>query len=78
MTWIFKVKIGLSPDLMNNISEFIEKPYFLQINWQFRPEDPNEKLTNYSMETAYMAHDFFQINVKLSPSLWTSKVHFQA
>ena len=43
MTQIFKVKIGVSPEHMNNIFEFIEKPYFLLINSQFRPEDSNDK-----------------------------------
>ena len=27
VTEIFKVKNGLSPELMNDVSEFIEKPY---------------------------------------------------
>ena len=39
-----KVKIGLSPELMNDIFEFIEKPYSLQINSQFRPDDPTDKI----------------------------------
>ena len=43
-TEIFKVKIGLSPDLMNDIFEFIEKPYSVQINLQFRPEYPNNEV----------------------------------
>ena len=29
VTEIFKVKNGLSPELMNDVSEFIEKPYYL-------------------------------------------------
>ena len=28
---------------MNDIFEFIEKPYSLQINYQFEPEDPSDK-----------------------------------
>ena len=43
VTEIFKVTIGFSPELMNNIFEFIKKPNFLWINSQFRPEDPNDK-----------------------------------
>ena len=40
---IFKVKIGLSPELMSDIFEFIEKPYSGGINSKFRPEFPNDK-----------------------------------
>ena len=40
---IFKDKISVSPELMNDILEFNEKPYSLRINSQFRPEDPNDK-----------------------------------
>ena len=43
MAEIFKVKIGFSSELMNNIVEFIKKQYFLWINSQFRPEDSNDK-----------------------------------
>ena len=39
-----KVKIGLSPELMHDIFEFIEKPYSLRINSQFRPDDPTDKI----------------------------------
>lgn len=41
---IFEVKVGLSTELINNIFEFIEKPHFLRINSQFKPEDPNDKI----------------------------------
>ena len=44
VTEIFKVKIGLSHELMNDIFEFIEKLSSLRINSQFWPEDPNEKI----------------------------------
>ena len=30
VTEIFQVKTGLSPELMNNLSDFIEKPYFYE------------------------------------------------
>ena len=30
---VFKTKIGLSIELMNDIFELIEKPYSLQTNW---------------------------------------------
>ena len=36
VTEIFKVKNGLSPELMNDVSEFIEKLYFLQTTSHFR------------------------------------------
>ena len=47
---IFKVKIGLSPELMNDNFKFIKKPYFLRINSQFRPEDQNDKIWHKNME----------------------------
>ena len=43
MTDIFKVKIGLSLELMNDTFEFIKKQYSLRINSEFIPEDPNEE-----------------------------------
>ena len=49
-TGIFKVKIGLSPELMNDFFEFIEKPSSPQINSQFWPEDPNEKIRHRDIE----------------------------
>ena len=36
VTEIFKVKNGLSPELMNDVFEFIEKPYSLQTTSHFR------------------------------------------
>ena len=36
VTEIFKVKSGLSPKLMNDVFEFFEKPYSLQITSHFR------------------------------------------
>ena len=44
MTKFFKVKIGLLPEFMSDIFEFIKKPYSLQINSQFRPDDLNSKI----------------------------------
>ena len=51
MTETFKVKIGLSSELMNDIFEFIEKPYSLRINSQFRSEDPNDKIWQRNRKT---------------------------
>ena len=48
-TKIFKVKIGLSPELMNVIFKFIEKPYSLRINSQFSPEDSYDKIWHRKM-----------------------------
>ena len=45
VTEIFKVKIGLSTELMNDIFKSMEKPYFLRISSQFRPEYPDDKMT---------------------------------
>ena len=43
LTKVLKVKIGLSPELMNYSFEFIEKLCSLPINSQFRLEGPNDK-----------------------------------
>ena len=69
VTEIFKVKIGLSPELMNDIFEFIEKLSSLRINSQFWPENPNEKIQNINRKI--WQRIFFQMNIKLSSSLWT-------
>ena len=44
VTEILKVKIGWSPELINDIFKYIENPYSPQINSQFKPEYPNEKI----------------------------------
>ena len=49
-TKIFKVKIGLSLELMNGIFEFIEKMHSVRVNSQFKPEDPNDKMWHKSKE----------------------------
>ena len=66
---IFKNKIALSPEPMNDIFEFIEKPYSLRINSHFKPEDSNDKIWNWNRKIFHQI--FFQMNVKLSSSLWT-------
>ena len=66
---IFKVKIGLSRELMSDIFEFIEKPYSLRINSEFRPEDTNDKIWHRNRKIWHII--FFQMNAKLSSSLWT-------
>ena len=38
------------PVLMNDIFNFIEKPYSLRINSQFRPDDPNDKMQCRNIE----------------------------
>ena len=58
-TEIFKVKIGLLFELMNDIFEFIENPSSLRINSQFWPEDPNEKLRHGNIEK-YSIESFFK------------------
>ena len=52
---------------MNDIFEYVEKPYSLQINPQFRPKDPNNKIWNRNRKIWHRI--FFQMNVKLSSSL---------
>ena len=58
VTKIFKVKSDLSPGLMNDFFEFIEKPYSLQTNSRFR----SRKIctAKYCIETPSY----------LSPKLW--------
>ena len=46
----FSKLIGLSLQLMNGLFEFIEKPFFLEINSQFRSEDPSDKIWDRNIE----------------------------
>ena len=57
VTEIFKVKNGLSPELMNDVFEFIEKPYSLRTTSHFRSR--KIRTTKYGIETPY-----------LGPKLW--------
>ena len=57
VTEVIKVKNGLSPELMNGVFEFIEKPYSLQTTSHFRSR--KIRTTKYGMETPY-----------LGPNLW--------
>ena len=38
---LLKVKIGLSPELIRDIFEFMEQQSSLRMNSQFRPREPN-------------------------------------
>ena len=38
---LLKVKIGLSPELLRDIFEFMEQQNSLRMNSQFRPRKPN-------------------------------------
>ena len=78
MTEIFIVKIGLSPELKNDIFEFIEKSYSLQINSQFKSEDPNDnishrnrkiqhRLFSQKMQSYYVAYEPYGKNKNLRP-----------
>ena len=58
MTEILKVKNGLSPVLMNDVFEFIEKPYSLRIPSHIRSR--KIRTTKYGMETPSY----------LGPKLW--------
>ena len=49
MNKIFKVKNGLSPELMNDIFEFIEKLYPLRTTSHFRSREIRK--TKYGIET---------------------------
>ena len=48
MTKIFKVESGLSPELMNDVFEFIEKPYSLRTTSHFRSR--KIRTTKYGIE----------------------------
>ena len=66
MTSIFKVKIGLSP-WTHGWYIRIYRRTILQINSQFRPENPNDKIWYRNRKMYHII--LFQINAKLSPSL---------
>ena len=67
VTEIFKVKNGLSPELMNDIFEFIEKPNFLRPTSHFRSR--KIRTTKYGIEhLLVLATNYgtlFQMNIKL-------------
>ena len=67
MAEILKVKNDLSPKLMNDVFEFIEKPYSLQTTSHFRSR--KIRTTKYGVETpSYLGPNYgilFQINIKL-------------
>ena len=67
MTEIFEVKISLSPELMSDTFELMEKPCSLRIILQFSPEDPNDKIQHRNRKIWHRI--IFQMNVKLSFSL---------
>ena len=81
MTEIFQVKIGLSPEPMSDTFEFIEKRHSLGINSASRPDDPNGKMWHRNKKTWHRIFyllifnllSFFEMNVKLSSSLWMLK-----
>ena len=77
--WDFESEICLSPDLMSDIFEVIKKPYFLWVNLQFRPENPNDKIWHRIRKISRRI--LFQMNVKLSSTLWIlrqkQKLRFQ-
>ena len=54
VTEIFKVKKGLSPELMNDVFEFMEKPYSLRTTSHFRSRKIHT--TKYGIETPYLGH----------------------
>ena len=58
VTEIFKVKNGLSPELMNDVFEFIEKPYSQRTTLHFRSR--KIRTTKYGIETPSY----------LGPKLW--------
>ena len=58
MSEIFKVKNGLSPGLMNDVFEFIQKPYSLQTTSHYRSRKIHT--TKYGIETPSY----------LGPKLW--------
>ena len=67
VTELFKVKNGLSPELMNHVFEFIEKPYSLRTTSHSRSR--KVRATKYGIETpSTLAPNYvtlFQMNIKL-------------
>ena len=65
-TEIFKVKNGLSPELMNDVFEFIEKPYFLRKTSHFWSR--KIRTSKYGIETPYLGPKLWNLihrNIKL-------------
>ena len=52
VTEIFKVKNGLSPELLNDVFEFIERPYSLRTNLHFRSR--KIRTVKYGIETPFL------------------------
>ena len=60
VTEIFKVKNGLSSELMNDVFEFIEKPYSLRATSHFRSR--KIRPTKYGIETpSYLVAKFWNL-----------------
>ena len=60
MTEFFKVKNGLSPELMIDVFEFIEKPYSLRTTSHFRSR--KIRTTKYGIETpSYLGHKLWNL-----------------
>ena len=60
MTEFFKVKNGLSPELMIDVFEFIEKPYSLRTTAHFRSR--KIRTTKYGIETpSYLGHKLWNL-----------------
>ena len=56
---------------MSDTFDFIKKLHFLRINAAFRSDDPNGKIWHRNKKIWLTI--FFQMNIKLSFSLWTSR-----
>ena len=56
VTEIFKVKNGLSPELMNDVFEFMEKPYSPRTTSHFRSR--KIRTTRYGIETSWITCRF--------------------
>ena len=60
VTEIFKVKNVLSPELMNDVFEFIEKPYSLRTTLHFRSR--KIRTAKYGIETpSYLGHKLWNL-----------------
>ena len=57
---IFKVKLGIAPDIMKNVSPIIENPYNLRNETKFKSR--NVKTVRYGIETASF----------VAPRIWSS------
>ena len=76
VTKIFKVKNGLSTELMNNVLKFIKKPYSLQAISQFRYK--RNRTTKYDITPSYLGPQLRNFVLLNEDKIIASLVEFKA